>query len=147
MICVFPKNADDFTTNGLAILTPIKCQVTEELNGEYKLEMTHPIDEAGKWKQLQIGNIIKAPVPAMTTPEIINTISIRTETAGSAASSSVWVCTAGQKVRMHTGPGIHNGACVDYIQDGEEVIVSYSVDVEGDDTYLYGVSPGESADM
>lgn len=149
MICVFDKNADDFTTNGLAPLAPLKCEITEELNGEYRLEMKHPYDDFGKWEYLQPGNIIKAPVPKMNTPQL-TMITLKETTTGSGGTTtttykyaSVYKCTAGERVRMHTGPGIHNGACVDYIQDGEEIIVPNQsfVWVEGDDYYARATSP------
>lgn len=41
---LFPPRANDFTTNGLGRLNDaITCKVTEELNGEYELEMTYPM--------------------------------------------------------------------------------------------------------
>ena len=44
--------------------------MTETLNGEYELQLTHPIDEAGKWKRLVEGCILRAPVPASMTPRV-----------------------------------------------------------------------------
>lgn len=51
---------DDFDNNGLAILDPTACEISEELNGAYELTLTHPIDGTGKWKHLLELNIIKA---------------------------------------------------------------------------------------
>lgn len=61
-ICVYDMSCsqDDFDSNGLAILMPISCVTTEELNGVYELELKHPIDEFGKWKAIRELNIIKA---------------------------------------------------------------------------------------
>lgn len=50
----------DFNNNGLRILTPISCEITEELNGVYELCLTHPFDKEGRWKELRELNIIKA---------------------------------------------------------------------------------------
>ena len=50
----------DFNNNGLTILTPISCEITEELNGVYELCLTHPLDREGRWKELRELNIIKA---------------------------------------------------------------------------------------
>ena len=50
----------DFNDNGLAILIPISCEITEELNGVYELCLTHPFDREGRWKELRELNIIKA---------------------------------------------------------------------------------------
>lgn len=61
-ICVYDMhNAfDAFDNNGLAILCPTKCEITEELNGMYELELEHPFDSEGRWKHLLELNIIKA---------------------------------------------------------------------------------------
>lgn len=67
-ICVYAPDDDDFTTNGLGILTPTKCIVTEEAGGQYELELELPaVDEA--WKNIQTESIIKAPVPVVTIDE------------------------------------------------------------------------------
>lgn len=46
-------------SNGLAILTPTSCEVTEELNGAWTFSMQHPIDTEGKWEYLKLRNILK----------------------------------------------------------------------------------------
>ena len=48
MIFVYPPDCTDFSTNGNGALSPISCEVTETLNGEYEVTLVHPIDEAGK---------------------------------------------------------------------------------------------------
>ncbi len=70
MICVYPADCTDFSTNGNGTLAPLSAEVTETLNGEYELTLVHPIDEAGKWQRLVEGCILRAPVPAATTPRV-----------------------------------------------------------------------------
>lgn len=70
MICVYPADCSDFSTNGNGTLDPLSATVTETLNGEYELELVHPIDDAGKWQRLVEGCIIRAPVPSATTPRV-----------------------------------------------------------------------------
>ena len=70
MICVYPADCTDFSTNGYGTLAPLSAEVTETLNGEYELTLVHPIDEAGKWQRLVEGCILRAPVPAATTPRV-----------------------------------------------------------------------------
>ena len=50
MICVYPADCTDFSTNGNGTLAPLSAEVTETLNGEYELTLVHPIDDAGKWQ-------------------------------------------------------------------------------------------------
>ena len=70
MICVYPADCTDFSTNGNGPLTPMSAEVTETLNGEYELTLVRPIDDAGKWRRLVEGCIIRAPVPYATTPRV-----------------------------------------------------------------------------
>ena len=52
------------------MLAPLTAQVSETLNGEYELQLTHPIDAGGKWQRLVEGCILRAPVPAAMTPRV-----------------------------------------------------------------------------
>ena len=70
MICVYPANCTDFSNNGLGVVNPESCTVTETLNGEYELTLVHPIDDKGKWTRLAEGCILRAPVPAAMTPQV-----------------------------------------------------------------------------
>ena len=47
MICVYPADCMDFSTNGNGPLSPLSAIVTETLNSEYELTLVHPIDDAG----------------------------------------------------------------------------------------------------
>lgn len=51
---------NDFGNNGLAVLQPLSCDISEELNGEYSLQIVLPVDEIGKWTYLKEMNYIKA---------------------------------------------------------------------------------------
>lgn len=70
MICVYASDCTDFSTNGLAVLAPKSCIVTETLNGEWELTLIHPQDDRGRWLYLTEGSIIRAPVPAAMTPRV-----------------------------------------------------------------------------
>ena len=70
MICVYPADCTDFSSNGLGAVTPMSCTVTETLNGEWELTLVHDIDERGKWTRLSEGCILRAPVPAAMTPRV-----------------------------------------------------------------------------
>ena len=70
MLCIYPADCTDFSGNGLGVVSPQTCTVTETLNGEWELTLEHPIDEYGKWTRLAEGNILRAPVPAAMTPQV-----------------------------------------------------------------------------
>ncbi|NFE80232.1 endopeptidase [Clostridium sporogenes] len=63
MINIYNSIETDFENNGLAVLNDcIKCEVEEELNGYYGLELEYPLF-LNKTKYLVEDNIIKAPTP------------------------------------------------------------------------------------
>ena len=67
-ICIYPPTATDFSNNGLGILTPLECKISEEAAGKYELELVHPIDDTLRWAQIQCGCIIRAPAPVRESP-------------------------------------------------------------------------------
>ena len=68
MITIYAPNATDFSTLGLGALAPYECEIEEQAGGMYELTMSHPMDEAGKWLNIGVGCIIKAPAPVRETP-------------------------------------------------------------------------------
>ena len=97
----------DFSGNGLGVVQPQSCTVTETLNGEWELTLVHPIDEYGKWTRLSEGNILRAPVPAAMTPRI------RISVPGEDTRRDVYqvdtdtpeASVRGGTLRLRTGPG------------------------------------------
>lgn len=73
-ICVFDMRTkqEDFETNGLRILSPTACKITQELNGQYELLLEHPMDDGGAWEQLIELNIIKAQGQLFTIYRIVH---------------------------------------------------------------------------
>lgn len=59
-ISIYKSDETDFRHNGIRILCPTECKITEVLNGEYSLTLTHPFDDFGNWRFLIEYNIIKA---------------------------------------------------------------------------------------
>ena len=51
-ISVYKSDETDFSHNGIRILCPTECKITEVLNGEYSLTLTHPFDDLGNWKSV-----------------------------------------------------------------------------------------------
>lgn len=59
MIRLFNKTDTVFTTQGIGPLHPTRCEIAEELNGLYELEMEIPITDA-RYNDLALQNIIVA---------------------------------------------------------------------------------------
>lgn len=74
MVCLYPKNTNVYTggflDNGICVLDPSVCNVSEEAGGSYELYMEHPFDKHGKYQLIAEDMIIKAPVPRTVIPAI-----------------------------------------------------------------------------
>ena len=126
MICVYPAACTDFSGNGLGVVRPQSCTVTETLNGEWELTLVHPIDEYGKWTRLSEGNILRAPVPAAMTPRVQISVPgedtrldvYRVDTDTPEAS------VRGGTLRLRTGPGEGYSVLKQYANGTEVQVLS-----------------------
>ena len=99
MICIYPADCTDFSSNGLGALAPQSAEVSETLNGSYELTLVHPQDDAGKWRRLAEGRIIRVPVPAAMTP-------ILTMETSASPAREVWrISTRRDPLRLRSGTG------------------------------------------
>ena len=101
MITIYAPEAQDFSTLGLGALAPYECTVEEQAGGMYELTMSHPMDEAGKWLNIGVGCIVKAPAPVRETP-------LADEDAdGEIPTEPVTVTRKIYKVQTNTGANLH----------------------------------------
>jgi len=115
LICVYPPDCTNFSSNGLGAVSPSSCTVTETLNGEWELTLTHPLDAQGKWRRLIEGNILRAPVPASMTPQV----KLAPQTGGGVIYR---VSTSRDPLRLRSGTGTKYKVLGKY-KKGTEVIV------------------------
>jgi phage minor structural protein len=113
VVCVYAQDCTDFSTNGYGSICPSSCLVTETLNGEWELTLTHPLDEAGKWQRLVEGCILRAPVPAAMTP--------RVKLVDQNTGRDIYQVVGG-RLRLRTGPGTEHRILTLY-PTGTEVII------------------------
>ena len=59
MITVYSPTETNFADNGLGVLEPLSCDVSITINEVWSLELTQPIDEDGKYNNIEKNNIIK----------------------------------------------------------------------------------------
>ena len=121
MICVYPSDCTDFAGNGLCVLTPTACSVTENLNGEWELTMTHPLDVRDKWTYLQVGHILRAPVPAAMTPRV----ALVSQTTG---WSVYTITTRSGRLNLRCGPGTNYRRLGQYAKGKEVVLLAKTND-------------------
>ena len=120
MICVYSATCTDFSGNGLGVVQPQSCTVTETLNGEWELTLEHPIDEYGKWARLAEGNILRAPVPAAMTPQV--NLVIQQHQTVTHEVLIYKVSTSRDPLRLRSGTGTNYKILGKY-KKGTEVIV------------------------
>lgn len=61
MIQIYQKNNTNYEANGDIVLFPESCEMDAVLNGEWELELVHPLDEENRWKYIQTDNLIACP--------------------------------------------------------------------------------------
>lgn len=61
MIQIYDSQNTDFEHNGDETLFPEECKVSAELNGTWVLNITHPIDDEGRWKYIEQEAVIAVP--------------------------------------------------------------------------------------
>lgn len=61
MIQIYDPENIEFSQNGNMVLFPTKCTVQATLNGQWILEMEHPLDTEGRWESIVDYAVIKAP--------------------------------------------------------------------------------------
>lgn len=68
-VFIYPPNCTDFANNGLGALMPTETTVHEVKLGLWELTMVHPVDEHGRWAQIQNQVWLKASVPVRESPD------------------------------------------------------------------------------
>ena len=81
-LCLFAADEVDFSSNGLGVLTPLSCDISEEAGGAYELKMVMAADgdelaeynalgegvaSGALWRMIAPDCVIRAPVPVITT--------------------------------------------------------------------------------
>ena len=125
MITIYAPEAQDFSTLGLGALAPYECIVEEQAGGMYELTMTHPMDAEGKWLNIGVGCIVKAPAPVRETPLVESEI-----VGDGEATEPVTVTRKIYKVQTNTGANLHlrqgpstSTAILSKYRPGTEVVV------------------------
>ena len=101
MISIYAPDATDFSTLGLGALAPYECEIEEQAGGMYELMMTHPMDAEGKWLNIGVGCIVKAPAPVRETPLAVE------DDEGVIPTEPETVTRRIYRVRTNTGANLH----------------------------------------
>lgn len=61
MIQIYLPENTNFEQNGDMTLFPTEATVHPVLNGEWEAELTHPLDDTGRWKYIVDNAVVKMP--------------------------------------------------------------------------------------
>lgn len=61
MIQIYSPSNTDYEHNGDMVLISESCTISTELLGPWRLDLSHPIDEDGRWKYIEENAVIKVP--------------------------------------------------------------------------------------
>lgn len=61
MIQIYTPGNEEYSKNGNMVLLPTSATVRPQLNSAWEVEMTHPLDEEGRWKYIVDEAVIKMP--------------------------------------------------------------------------------------
>lgn len=138
MIRIYESDCKDFSKNGLGLLAPSVCTVSETLNGTWELTLEHPLDDTGKWQRLQEERIIVAPVPAAPTPRVGL---VHQDNIGHYYKNEIYsINTKRDPLRLRSGPGF-DYAIIDHIDIGLEVIVTDTITDEDGNEWCEVIGP------
>lgn len=63
MIQLYKNYNTNYENDGDMNLKPIECKLTMELNGIWSIELSHNYDNKGRWKSINIDDVISIPMP------------------------------------------------------------------------------------
>lgn len=119
MIQAYKKGNIRYGQNGDMVLMPEKCVLKAELNGSWVLELSHPVDEEGRWKYLEEEAVVSAPT-FQGKKQLFRISRIEKEDGGvSATAYPVFFDSADDCFLMDVRPEAKNGQqALDIMMDG-----------------------------
>lgn len=61
MIEIYTPGNTDFIHNGNEVLFCTSCELSAEINGTWVINLTHPIDNNGRWRRIEVEAVLKVP--------------------------------------------------------------------------------------
>lgn len=110
MIQIYSPKNTNYEMNGDMTLSPTLCDVDSKLGDTWTLEITHPIDEEGRWKHIEKEAVLSVPT-FMGENQLyrIDKITDKSDTEISAKAYPVFFDSADDCFLMDTRPTDKNG--------------------------------------
>lgn len=133
----YKEPQEGFKHNGVAILAPSECTEYHELNGRWDIELTHPVDDWGRWKNLLPQNVLKIDGQLFRIDEL-------TSVSGSSGmyikvhAKHISYDLADEFVHYYWGENLNGyefiramfGACLTDVDHYDKYIFQYSSDIQ-----------------
>lgn len=127
MIQIYSPGNTDFDHNGDAVLQPESCLLNAVLNGEWVLELMHPMDDRGLWQLVEENAVLR--VPTWQQDEQLYRIRsvIKTDYDVTARAYPIFFDSANDLFLMDVRPTGKNGqAALDIMTEGNAKYHAYS---------------------
>lgn len=113
---IYAQDCTDFSTNGLGLVFPTECTVSETINAEYELHMVLPISDDGKWQRVVNGCYVKALCPVREVPDADVDLE-----PGETATQDVYAVSGVALAPLYRGMST-SGVIMDRLSRGTEVV-------------------------
>ena len=124
--------------NGLAILQPTVCRITEVLNGTYELYLEHPItDNDSRVNYIQVDNIIKAEGQLFRIRKISKKLTQRGEKVITANALHIWYDLADRYISDYNVDGYAPGWFISNMFNGVPPVIAEEVDLQYMSVYTF----------
>lgn len=109
MIQIYSPNNTNYSNNGDVVIFPTSCYADSRLRGEWKLELSHPLDDEGRWKYIVENAVVSVPTSLGAGQLYRITYVEKTDTGVDAEAIPVFFDAANEIFLMDTRPTNKNG--------------------------------------
>ena len=109
MIQIYSPGNTNYSKNGDMVIFPTSCYADSRLKGEWKLELSHPLDEEGRWKYIVENAVVSVPTSLGEGQLYRITYVEKTDTGVDAEAIPVFFDAANEIFLMDTCPTNKNG--------------------------------------
>lgn len=109
MIQIYSPGNTNYSKNGDMVIFPTSCYADSRLKGEWKLELSHPLDEEERWKYIVENAVVSVPTSLGKNQLYRITYVEKTDTGVDAEAIPVFFDAANEIFLMDTRPTNKNG--------------------------------------
>ena len=109
MIQIYSPGNTNYSKNGDMVIFPTSCYADSRLKGEWKLELSHPLDEEERWKYIVENAVVSVPTSLGKNQLYRITYVEKTDTGVDAEAIPVFFDAANEIFLIDTRPTNKNG--------------------------------------